>query len=462
MITKTRYCMFTRCEKALWLRIHHPEYMEEDMDSAARMETGQKIGELARNWFGEHKVITETLEDGFDLMAMVEQTAQEMESGADVICEAAFYHEGTYCLVDILKREDDGWAIYEVKSSTSVKDEHITDVAFQKYVLECCGIQVTGVYVICVNNQYVFDGELDVHQFLKVNDVHEQVLAEQDSIETVLQKIPPVLESEDAPMIKPSKKTCNKPYKCSFWNWCTKDIPEENLYKFSPDHIDPKQIRSFLDQLYYPLYFLDFETVQPAIPRYIGTRPYAQIPFQYSLHYIEEEGGELKHKEFLAEPGTDPRRACAERLCEDIPMDACVTAYNKSFECTRLKELTETYPDLAEHLMNISEHIVDLIVPFRKGWYHLWTMKDSNSIKSVLPALYPEDPELDYHNLTSVHNGSEAMQAFPSMERMSKEDKEKMRTALLKYCELDTYAMVKVWEKLKEACDANFIAEPYN
>lgn len=173
-----------------------------------------------------------------------------------------------------------------------------------------------------------------------------------------------------------------------------------------------------------------------------------QIPFQYSLHYIEHEGGRLKHKEFLAESETDPRRALAEQLCEDIPMNVCVTAYNKAFECARIKELAAVFPDLSEHLLNIRDNIIDLLVPFQSGWYYNQAMGGSFSIKSVLPAIFPNDPSLDYNNLEGVHNGGEAMNIFPKIADMSPEDQEKARHDLLKYCELDTYAMVKVWQEL--------------
>lgn len=163
--------------------------------------------------------------------------------------------------------------------------------------------------------------------------------------------------------------------------------------------------------------------MQPVIPKYIGPKPYAQIPFQYSLHYIETEGGELKHREFLAESGTDPRRKLAEQLCADIPMNVCVTAYNKAFECTRLKELAEAFPNLAEHLLNIRDNIVDLLVPFQSGYYYNRAMGGSFSIKSVLPAIFPDDPELDYHNLEGVHNGGEAMTIFPKIQFMTPEEK---------------------------------------
>ena len=302
-----------------------------------------------------------------------------------------------------------------------------------------------------------------------------------------------ILDSSEEPDIDLSI-SCNKPYPCSFWKYCSKNLPTPsvfNLYRmpFSKKieyykdgiisyedlqgsgkianekqirqiqyhleekgtYIEKDNIQSFLDTLSYPIYFLDFETMQPVIPVYVGTKPYAQIPFQYSLHYIEHEGGELKHKEFLAESGTDPRRALAEQLCADIPMGVCVTAYNKAFECTRLKELAATYPDLADHLLSIEANIIDLLVPFQSGYYYNRAMGGSFSIKSVLPAMFPNDPELDYHNLEGVHNGSEAMTLFPKIKDMPLEEQTAARHNLLKYCELDTYAMVKVWQELVKA-----------
>ena len=134
-------------------------------------------------------------------------------------------------------------------------------------------------------------------------------------------------------------------------------------------------------------------------------------------------------------------------------MNVCVTAYNKAFECTRLKELAETFPDLADHLLNISDNIKDLLVPFQSGYYYTKAMGGSFSIKSVLPALFPDDPALDYHNLEQIHNGGEAMSIFPKIKEMPPEEAERTRHNLLKYCELDTYAMVKVWERLRNVVD---------
>jgi len=356
--------------------------------------------------------------------------------------------------------------------------------------LEHCGFNVVGTYLVCLNGDYVFDGRLDLSQLFFISNVEEAVKTEIKNIEHNVAIAEQILPLEEEPDIDLSLN-CRKPYQCAFWSFCAKHIPEKSVFniyrlRFSKKieyykkgwiayrellenapitnekqlrqieygiedkgtYVDKVEIATFLQTLSYPLYFLDFETMQPVIPKYVGTRPYMQIPFQYSLHYIEHEGGRLKHKEFLAESETDPRRALAEQLCEDIPMNVCVTAYNKAFECARIKELSAVFPDLSEHLLNIRDNIIDLLVPFQSGWYYNQAMGGSFSIKSVLPAIFPNDPSLDYNNLEGVHNGGEAMNIFPKIADMSPEDQEKARHDLLKYCELDTYAMVKVWQEL--------------
>ncbi len=498
-LSKSKYCGLWQCPKIAWLRKYKPEELYLDGSVLARMEAGNEVGDLAMGLFGDYVEVTAYNGEKLDLPKMIADTKVEMDKGTSVICEASFDYNGLYCAVDILKKEGDGWAIYEVKSSTKHEDTqddkpvYIADVAYQKYVLEHCGVKLTGTYLVCINGDYIFDGTLNIDQLFTISDVAEAVAIEEKNIESNLAIAERLLNSPDEPDIDLSAN-CKDPYLCGFWNYCTKDLPSPsvfNLYRmkfkkkvsyyhrgqvayedliYDPGiknqkqlrqmeyalfdkgtYIDKDKIRRFLNTLSYPLYFLDFETMQPVIPRFIGTHPYAQITFQYSLHYIEHEGGELKHKEFLAESGTDPRRALAERLCEDIPMNVCVTAYNKAFECTRIRELADTFPDLSEHLLNIRDNIKDLLVPFQSGYYYNRAMGGSFSIKSVLPAIFPNDPSLDYHNLEGVHNGGEAMTIFPKIQFMEPEDQVKARHDLLKYCELDTYAMVKVWQELERA-----------
>lgn len=494
--SKSKYCLAWQCPKLLWLSKFKPELKLEDSSLQARFDEGNAVGDLAMGLFGDYTKVTTYKEDGtLDLNKMKELTNQCVADNVENICEASFDYKGLYCAVDILHKEKDGYAIYEVKSSTHAAHIYAVDIAYQKYVLEHCGVKVTGTHLVCINSDYIRGDELDIHSFFKIFDMSAEVEDELPNVPSLLRHAESIYALKEEPDIDIGLH-CKDPYGCAFWNYCTKDLPSPSVFdlyriqfkdalKYYKDGktsfgdllrdgsiTNPKQlrqmsfavseqgtyadkdgIRDFLSTLSYPIYFLDFETMQPVIPTYAGTKPYQQIPFQYSLHYIEYEGGPLRHKEFLAESGTDPRRAIAERLCEDIPMNVCVTAYNKGFECGRIKELAAIFPDLSEHLLNIQSNIKDLLTPFQSGYYYNKAMGGSFSIKSVLPAIFPDDPSLDYHNLEGVHNGGEAMSIFPIIKDMTPEEQQTARHNLLKYCELDTYAMVKVWEEMIRAAE---------
>ena len=491
--SKSKYCLAWQCPKLLWLNKFKPELKPEDPSLQARFDEGNVVGDMAMQLFGDFTEVTAFKDDGkLDLNKMQELTKECLANGTENICEASFNYNGLYCAVDILRKENGGYAIYEVKSSTHASHIYAVDISYQKYVLEHCGVKITGTYLICIDPEYVRSDELDIHKFFQIIDMSRDVNDELQNVPSLLRKAEQIYSLKDEPK-KDIGEHCRDPYECAFWGYCTKHLPTPNvfdLYRMSfkkalehyyngqigfndllfdsgitnakqlrqmlhnvsaqPDDIDKDGIRDFLDTLSFPIYFLDFETMQPVIPQFPGTKPYAQIPFQYSLHYIEYEGGPLLHKEFLAESGENPLRAIAERLCEDIPKNVCVTAYNKAFECARLKELAGYSPDLADHLLNIESNMKDLLVPFQSGYYYNKAMGGSFSIKSVLPALFPNDPALDYHNLEQIHNGGEAMTIFPQIQYMNEKDAATTRHNLLKYCELDTFAMVKLWEKLRE------------
>ena len=490
-LSKSKYCQVWQCQKLAWLKKYKPEEEAQDPAKEGRFATGNEVGDLAMGLFGDYVEVTKTKGEKLDLSAMIEATKAEMAKGTEIICEASFSFKGLYCAVDILKKEADGWAIYEVKSSThGDKDVYLADMAYQKYVLEHCGVNVVGTYTVVLSSQYVFDGVLDLQKLFSVTDVSELIKPESAKVEGLLAAAEKVLTNETEPEIDLSMH-CHEPYECGFFPYCTRNLPKPNVFELygmsfkkmlayyqkgqvgfadlirEPSvsgekqrwqmefalsdrdvHIDKAEIRAFLNTLSYPLYFLDFESEMPVVPKYVGTKPYQQIPFQYSLHYIETKGGPLLHKEFLAESGPDPRRALAEHLCADIPEAACVLVFNDTFEKTRIKELAAAFPDLAEKLLNIRENIRDLLDVFRDGAYYNRAIGGSFSIKSVLPAMFPDDPALDYHALEGVHNGGEAMTIFPEIQFMSPEEREITRKNLLKYCELDTLAMVKIWEEL--------------
>lgn len=493
-LSKSKYCRLTQCAKMFWLDKNHPEVKTVDPSREDRMTIGNEVGDLAMGLFGDFTEVTTVREDGsLDISAMLEKTNACIKGGTEVICEASFSYEGLYCAVDILRRQDDGYAIYEVKSASHVSPIYGVDIAYQKYVLEHCGIKVTGTYLVCINSSYIRGEELDIQQLFKIVDMSEAVTLETPLIPSKLRLAEKTLAMEDEPTIDLGCH-CRDPYKCEYWNYCARHLPEPSvfdLYKIrfdtalkcyhqglrsyqdmlsvpklndkqlrqiqfeltnpADDYVNKGGVRDFLNTLFYPMYFLDFESMQQVIPQYPGTWAYQQIPFQYSLHYIEYPGGPLLHKEFLAVSGENPLRAIAESLCCNIPTNACVLAYYKSFECGRVKELAKMFPDLANHLMCVHANIRDLLDPFQSGYYYNRAMGGSFSIKVVLPALFPDDPELDYHNLEGIHNGGEAMTAFPKIKDLPPEEQEIVRRNLLDYCKLDTYAMVKIWEKLVEA-----------
>lgn len=499
LITKSRYRLLRQCPKLLWLDAHHPELKTDSAPSELRLEAGTQLGEMARSFFGAYTDVTVKKENGeLDLAAMEAATREAMASGAEVICEASFRAGELFCAVDLLRRESGGWAIYEVKSGAAIKPVYAVDIAFQKYVLDQLGIPVTGVYLIHRNKDYVRGAELDIQQFFQVTDMGKRVAREYPRIPEMLPLADSLLAAPEEPE-KPLGNHCRAPLECPYWDYCARNLPKPSVFDLynmnfkdkvsyyaagcisfqdlehppvvedapaltpiqqrqvthylqdCPDHIDKPQIRSFLDRLTFPLYFLDFESMQVPIPKLPGDKAYAQIPFQYSLHYLDAPGGELQHREFLGFSDRDPRRALAEQLCRDIPRGVCVTAYNRSFECSRLKELAAMFPDLKDHLMDIHDHIVDLLDPFQQGHYYTRAMGGSFSIKSVLPALYPNNRELDYHSLSLVHNGDEAMNIFPTIHTLAPEKQTEVRNALLAYCCLDTLAMVRVWEALVRA-----------
>ncbi|PLY09983.1 MAG: DUF2779 domain-containing protein [Arcobacter sp.] len=486
-LSKSLYTKGIQCPKALWLKKYNPNVLTPpDEQAQAIFDTGNIVGDFACQLFPDGKEVPFTRE--YD--EMIATTKKWLDEGLSNIYEATFNYEGILVMVDILTISEGEVSIYEVKSSTEVKDIYLHDVSIQYYVLKSLGYKIKSAHVVHINNEYVRDDELDIYELFKIVDVTSEVKTMQTNIPNILKEFETYLsDKENEPNIDIGKH-CNKPYECDAKNYCWKvqreipdysifnifnlgskkqielynqgiiniaDIPQDfdmtanqkqavENYKSKVSYIDKNSIETFLQNLTYPIYHLDFETYQQAIPQYKGLKPFEQIPFQYSLH-IEHEDGTLIHKEYLSEDSIDSRYELAQKLCEDIPSDVTVLAYNMSFEKGVIKRLANSFADLEAHLLAINENIQDLMIPFQKKWYVTPSMNGSYSIKYVLPALVPEF-EKAYKELEGVQNGSQAMNAFASMSKLEEGEKMKLRTALLEYCKLDTLAMVKVLEKL--------------
>jgi len=487
-LSKSLYTKGIQCPKALWLKKYNTEALTTPDETAIdRFETGNEIGELACELFPNGVEVPYT--KNFD--EMIEYTSKYIEDGIKYIYEATFRFNGIIVMVDILAVSKDGISLYEVKSSTSVKDIYLHDAAIQYYVLQNLGYTIKTANIVHVNSSYVRNYTLDLDKFFTVANVTPDVIKMQVSIPSVLTEFTSVLSDKiNEPNIDIGKH-CHFPYECDAKEHCwhtqrqipkysifnifnlgskkqcelykkgitnIEDIPETfsmthsqkmvvDNFKTQKTFIDNEKIKEFVDTLTYPIYHLDFETFQQSVPEFEGISPYQQIPFQYSLH-IEHEDGTIEHREYLSQEGIDPRYELAKRLCEDIPTDVTVLVYNKSFEQSVIKKLASPYNARSLHLLSINENIKDLMVPFQQKHYLSPAMNGSYSIKYVLPALVPELAQA-YKKLEKIQNGSQAMNAFAKMDEMEDEEKEKLRTSLLEYCKLDTLAMVKILEVLR-------------
>lgn len=495
-MSKSKYCKGIQCPKILWMDKHMPDKAVETKAESI-FNTGTEVGKLARDCFSGCQTVTFS----YSKEEMCKETQELLSNGANIIAEASFMYNNNFCSVDILRMIDNEVHLIEVKSSTEIHDIYYDDMAYQYYVLRHCGMNVTAVINMHINNEYVRQDELELDKLFVLEDCTEQVINMQKDMDERLHNLLSNVDCTEEP-VRGIGLHCEKPYECLYKSYCYRHVKEpsvfsihrlsnkkkyelyeqgivtfEDIVREKPElnekqwrqvktkfydeapTIDKDAIQRFLATLEYSLYHLDFETYQQAIPQFKGVKPYMQIPFQYSLHVQKEPCGECEHYAFLGKAGTDPRRALAEQLCSQIPMNACTLAYNMSFEKTVIKNLAMIYEDLSEHLMSIHDNIHDLMVPFQQQSVYCKELQGSYSIKWVLPALCGGDPELDYHELDEIHNGSEAMNAFADLPNHSPEEIERTRNNLLAYCRLDTLAMVKILEKLYQMLNGTFDLE---
>lgn len=488
-LSKSQYLRGVQCEKSLWLYKYKRELQEKPLDSQlARFKSGNEVGELALELFCCKEKIA--FSEG-DFGAKIERTKELIKSGAHSIAEATFAHNGVLVMVDILQITPQGVIINEVKSSTGLKPVHIDDLAVQYFVLSGAGYNVVGANLVHIDSAYTRKGALEVEKLFKQVDCLRRVIDKQSEVVQNLREFEKILDdSNNAPNIAIGMQ-CDCPYLCDFKGVCWIGVPVQDCvfeisrldsrtkfalyYKkithfsdikdfsaFSASqilqiqcalnnatHIDKPAIKAFLATIDYPVYHLDFETFKEAVPSFDSQCPYMQVPFQYSLH-IDYGDENVEHREFLADERGDPRPALAESLVRDIPRGAFILAYNASFEKGVMKKLASIFPQYAEILEHFCENMADLMTPFAQKSYYHPAMHGSYSIKAVLPALVPE-MEQAYKDLKLVHNGGEAMEAFPALKSMDESEREAYRKALLEYCKLDTLAMVKVLGKLREA-----------
>jgi hypothetical protein len=480
-LSKSLFIRGLQCHKSLYLHKYHPELRDEISDEQeALFQTGFEVGKYAQQLFPGG---IEIPYDETSHASQLKMTQAEIGKGTKTLYEAAFSYDDVFVKVDILHKDQDRWEIFEVKSSTEIKDVYLDDSAIQYYVLTGYGLPISKVFLVHINNQCVRSGEINPQSLFTVNDITDYVKDKQPHIAENIVKLKEMLRS-DMPDIDIGEY-CDKPYQCDFQGHCWQHIPQDSVFDLrrkgvnkyglyrqgiiemkdipinilnksqrlqveaflnKAEKVDKDAIQTFLDKLFYPVCFLDFETFYTAIPLFDGIRPYQQVPFQYSLHIQDGKGAELKHFEYLAEPHKDPRRELLIKLIESIPKKSCIITYT-DFEAERLRGLAEWFPEYKDRIESLIENIRDISLPFRKMDYYHWQMNGSYSIKEVLPVLVPE---MNYKGM-AISDGGMAIDAYFAMSSISDQQEiENIRRNLLEYCKLDTLAMLKILDKLKK------------
>lgn len=450
MLSKSKFTRGMNCQKSLWLYVHKKDKRIIDEFSQAVLTRRTNLGELARQYFPNGKLAV--LED-YPGCESVKRTQEFIDQGVEVIYEATFIFYNTLVAVDILAKVNGEWNLYEVKSTKSVKDQHIIDVAVQYYVIKGSGLPLKNAHVMHLNGDYVRKGEIEIQKLFSIDDgsVQKKIESLQSDIERDIELLLKIETADIEPIVEMGRQ-CTSPYSCDFYDYCNSLLPiaeGENIELSSIPEVQQNEVKTFVNSIQYPLYYLDFETIMPAVPMFDNSRPYQQIPFQYSLHSQATKNSEIKHDYYLAESNlnTDPRKALIEQMIAQTKNAKTIFVYYAPFERGRINEMIKDFPEYTKELESIKERLVDLIIPFKQKFYRTATMEGSSSIKKVLPALCPE---LSYKEL-EIGNGMAASNAFLDLYYCEDyQEIEKVRENLLKYCRLDTLAMVKIFEILQK------------
>lgn len=474
-LSKSRYLSGLQCAKRLWLEIYDPgKATPAPAFQRFLFDQGLEVGRRARLCFPEGVLIQN---DRKELSRAVADTQAAIVQGATTLFEGAFRFDDTYAIADVLVKRQKGWDLIEVKSSTRVKDEHLDDVAIQRYVLEGAGLPIRSTQVMVINGECIYP---DLFNLFKQEDVTENVLSLLPDARKRLKNFKRLLELGQAPPI-PIGEHCAIPYECPFKAHCWAGVGNRKLavsiprlsgpkkeelralnvlfldelpqdFPLTPKqqayvdgvnkaflHVNKESIRAQLATLEYPVHFFDFETFGPAIPRFAGMRPYQPFPFQFSCHRLEEDGT-LHHGEYLHLDSHDPRPRVIESLQKCLGARGSIVAYNASFEKGVLQSLASAFPEYRGDLEAIIARVWDQMNIF-KNHYHHSAFDGSISLKKVLPIVVPH---LDYKNL-AIQQGDEAQLAWGHLIEMQPcAERARMVADVQAYCRLDTLAMVEI------------------
>jgi predicted RecB family nuclease len=489
-LSKSKILAYRQCPKRLWLEIHRPE-LRDDSATEAVFDIGNQVGEVARHVFDPHGTGSFIDIGVLGHAEAISQSATLLAEGGGPLFEAGLTSAGALAYADVmLPDRSDGslrWRMIEVKSSASVKDYHRDDIAVQSFIAAESGVPLASIAVAHINRDFIYSGGGRYDGLFEVVDLTEETVDRHEEVRQWLALAHEIAGQSEEPEIQTGDQ-CHKPFACGFCDYCNRDktFPDYPLGSLPRLHRNRRaaieetgveDLREAPDELlnaiqqrvkecsvtgepYFnaegaaaelaaygePGYFLDFETISFVVPRWEGTRPYQQLPFQFSLHIVYG-GGQIEHQVFLDLSSADPSQACAAELIRLCGNKGPVFAYNAGFESRVIRELGERFPDLASRLSTIAARLVDLWPIARRHYYHP-SQHGSWSIKAVLPALCPD---LSYDALDGVKDGNMAQTAYQEAitPGTTPERKEQLRQQLDEYCKLDTLAMIRIWREFR-------------
>ena len=445
ILSKSTFMYGCQCNLRLWLHKYNPSLKDPiDKQQQQLFQTGTDLGELARQLFPGG--VDASPPDYFQYALSVKKTAEWIAAGKTIIYEAAFQHEGMLCAIDILVKRPDGWYAYEVKGSTQVKDVFVMDAAFQYHVITGAGLPLQQISLIYINNQYVRKGALALNELFTTTAITDQVKEYSTFLQAKAEELLQVVANKLQPPVIAAGKQCTKPYRCDFYSHCNPqaETVEEEI---AEPVVDLVQLRSFISTLQYPIYYMDFETWSQAVPQLDGHWPFRQVCFQYSVKVQHEPDAVPVEHGYLAKDISTPSADFINSLLTVLGEEGTIVVYNATFERSRLLDFVRDNPLWKPAIDRVIDRMVDLMDVFRKKQYYLPIMGNGYSIKSVLPALFPEE---GYEGL-AISDGMEAANAFYQLNQENNPEKIRAtRAALEAYCSMDTLAMVKIIDHIRK------------